>query len=276
MTANPHDPSPAARRRALDAFLAGVAGSPWAAHLVLRGSALLRAWFGAAAREPGDLDFVVVPDTLDLYHHRGEELLDGVMEAAERASRADTAPGPRVAFRSEWADFEDRWDYDGENPGRRFEVPYDVDGGGSGVLQVDFAFRERLPVAPEPTEIPRADGGDPATVLAVTPALSLAWKLLWLVNETPPQGKDLFDAVLLAERVYLPADLLVRTFELADTTNPRPVTEASLRAALHRAEETWSAFREEELPDGPATSAPFAARLLAALHPTFDAPREPR
>ncbi|MEV4254898.1 nucleotidyl transferase AbiEii/AbiGii toxin family protein [Spirillospora sp. NPDC049652] len=268
---NPDGPTRAAHRRALDAFLAGVAGSQWSANLVLRGSVLLRAWFGEAAREPGDLDFVVVPDDIDLYHHHGEELLNGVMEAAEKESRADTSPGPRVVLKAEWADFEDRWDYDGENPGRRFEVPYDVEGAEGGVLQVDFAFRERLPAEPKYTGIPRADGSGSVRVLAATPGLSLAWKLLWLVNERPPRGKDLFDAVLLAEHAHLPFDLLTRTFELSGAATTRPVTEAGLRGALHRAETTWDEFREAELPDGPASPAPYAARLRAALHATFGA-----
>jgi len=38
--------------------------SPWQNHLVLRGSLLLKAWLGAAAREPGDMDWVVTPPTL--------------------------------------------------------------------------------------------------------------------------------------------------------------------------------------------------------------------
>ncbi|MCE7008539.1 nucleotidyl transferase AbiEii/AbiGii toxin family protein [Kibdelosporangium philippinense] len=53
----------AARRAAMGHTLAVVATSPWAEHLVLRGSVVLRAWLGDAAREPGDLDFVVTPRT---------------------------------------------------------------------------------------------------------------------------------------------------------------------------------------------------------------------
>ena len=39
-----------------------------------------------------------------------------------------------------------------------------------------------------------------------TPALSLAWKLLWLATDTYPQGKDLYDATLLAEYPDVPVD----------------------------------------------------------------------
>ncbi|WP_408639390.1 nucleotidyl transferase AbiEii/AbiGii toxin family protein [Nocardia yamanashiensis] len=50
-----------AHREAIDLVLAAVAASEWADNLVLRGSVLLTAWFGAQAREPRDVDFVVTP-----------------------------------------------------------------------------------------------------------------------------------------------------------------------------------------------------------------------
>lgn len=37
--------------------------------------------------------------------------------------------------------------------------------------------------------------------------LSLAWKILWLASDIWAHGKDLYDAVLPAERVTLPEDL---------------------------------------------------------------------
>lgn len=49
-----------ARRAVLDHVLTLVAGSSLADHLVLRGSRLLQAWAGLAAREPADLDWIVV------------------------------------------------------------------------------------------------------------------------------------------------------------------------------------------------------------------------
>ncbi|MFD9371121.1 hypothetical protein ACFWA6_25935 [Streptomyces sp. NPDC060020] len=41
-------------------------------------------------------------------------------------------------------------------------------------------------------------------VLAATPALSPAWKVLWPVGDRHPQGKDRYDAVLPAEHCRLP------------------------------------------------------------------------
>ena len=49
-----------ARRRVMDHLLRLVADSPWREGLVLRGSLVLTAWLGRVAREPGDIDFVVI------------------------------------------------------------------------------------------------------------------------------------------------------------------------------------------------------------------------
>ncbi|GLW69803.1 hypothetical protein Kpho02_21020 [Kitasatospora phosalacinea] len=48
----------------LDHLLALIADSPWGESLVLRGSMVMPAWVGAAAREPADLDWVLPPSTL--------------------------------------------------------------------------------------------------------------------------------------------------------------------------------------------------------------------
>jgi hypothetical protein len=56
------DPERAAHRIALDHVLSLIAAQPWSDTLVLRGSRLLRAWAGDLAREPADIDFVVLPD----------------------------------------------------------------------------------------------------------------------------------------------------------------------------------------------------------------------
>ncbi|MFG2526860.1 hypothetical protein [Streptomyces sp. NPDC048516] len=45
-------------------------------------------------------------------------------------------------------------------------------------------------------------------VRAAARALSLAWKVLWLVSDLHPEGKDLYDALLLAESTELPSALL--------------------------------------------------------------------
>ncbi|SDJ60014.1 nucleotidyl transferase AbiEii/AbiGii toxin family protein [Streptomyces indicus] len=52
----------AARRAALDHVLGLIAAAPWSELLVLRGSMVMPAWAGERAREPADLDFVVLPE----------------------------------------------------------------------------------------------------------------------------------------------------------------------------------------------------------------------
>jgi Nucleotidyl transferase AbiEii toxin, Type IV TA system len=107
MTANPNggvgsgsaDPCEAAawraaRRAALDHVLSLIAQSSWSDGLVLRGSMAMLAWAGDAAREPGDLDWVVLDrlaipvDSQDPYPYVDE--LDFVQqwpEAADGAAR---------------------------------------------------------------------------------------------------------------------------------------------------------------------------------------------
>ncbi|MEJ8644469.1 nucleotidyl transferase AbiEii/AbiGii toxin family protein [Streptomyces sp. MS1.HAVA.3] len=76
----------AARRTALDVVAQGVARSGRVDSLVLRGSMLMAGWFGAAAREPHDLDFVVVPQDWGIEEPRTDRLLRDVAEAVERAA----------------------------------------------------------------------------------------------------------------------------------------------------------------------------------------------
>lgn len=54
---------------------------------------------------------------------------------------------------------------------------------------------------------------------------SLAWKLLWLYSDIHPQGKDLYDAVLLAERTALQTSLLKTVLQDADSWVPSRITE---------------------------------------------------
>ncbi|MEV6929766.1 nucleotidyl transferase AbiEii/AbiGii toxin family protein [Dactylosporangium sp. NPDC051485] len=85
--------------------------------------------------------------------------------------------------------------YDGT--GVRVMVPFD-----GGAVQIDFAYDETLPEPAVLTAIPRIDG-TPTALWTASAALSLAWKLQWLVADHADRGdgdgKDLHDAVLLAE-----------------------------------------------------------------------------
>jgi hypothetical protein len=172
-----------ARRAALRHLLTGIASGPYGSRLVLRGSAALPAWAGDRAREPGDLDFVVTPPGIGSTGRQANDLLDGIVAAASGAGLR-----PADTRRSEI------WTYERAD-GRRLVIPFAGAGIPDGFVQIDVVFGEQLPIPPEPLTLP----GVPVPVPAATAALSLAWKLLWLATDHYPQGKDLYDAVLLAE-----------------------------------------------------------------------------
>ncbi|MEU6039037.1 nucleotidyl transferase AbiEii/AbiGii toxin family protein [Actinomadura sp. NPDC047616] len=246
----------AARRRAVDHVLAAVGESPWADNLVLRGSVLLRAWYGAAAREPGDLDFVVVPPSWRMPEGRTRRMMDGIAATADHLSAGD-----EVRVRADGAVTEDIWTYD-RVPGRRLLLHWRTDGLPHGTVQLDFVFGEELPAPPEPTLVPRGDDGEPALLNAATPELSLAWKLLWLADDPYPQGKDLYDAWLLSRHVTPSARLLRDTFAAAGAG------ETGLRRIL-RGGVDWDEFRKE-YPDVPGDADDYLRALADALAPVLD------
>ncbi|MET9732601.1 nucleotidyl transferase AbiEii/AbiGii toxin family protein [Streptomyces sp. NPDC006458] len=280
----------AAHRAALDHVLALVADAPWSASLVLRGSMTLPAWVGAAAREPADLDWVVLEDAvrvdpLDPYPYvDGVEVVQQWPEAADGAARyepwrekefgthgqrprlppegltwvradADTSEqsppymdlldrirarpeaAPGVLLDADAAQPDGTWTYARYDlPGIRLVVPWRAEGVGEpGEVRLDFARDEQLPEPPEWTAVPRGDGGAPVAVRTVGPAVSLAWKVLWLRSDsatgTRARGKDLYDAVLLAEArgTRLPPRLLRKVLRRgpaggADAFGPEQVT----------------------------------------------------
>ncbi len=254
----------AARRHALDLALAAVAGSAWAGHLVLRGSMLLKAWFGDAAREPGDLDFVVVPDTWQLEDERTDAMLDGIARAAEALSRET---GSQVRIDAAGAVGDEIWTYD-RVPGRRLVLPWSAEEEGvpPGTVQLDFVFNETLPAPAVPTEIAGHH------VMAVSPELSLVWKILWLVTDQHPEGKDLYDAVLLAESAEVPYELLKRVLVAAGECPAE--AEIHLNWILYEAVNAdWFEFLKDR-PVVPDTGDGYLTRLVIALAPAFAAASE--
>ncbi|WP_333750157.1 nucleotidyl transferase AbiEii/AbiGii toxin family protein [Streptomyces sp. IBSBF 2394] len=251
----------AARRRALDLVLGAVADSEWVDSLVLRGSMLMSTWFGAQAREPGDLDFVVVPPSWRIDDGRTERMLTALAEAA--GARAGTgADGVEVGISAQGAVVEDIWTYD-RVPGLRMVLPWGAPGLPGGHVQLDFVFGERLPEPPEPVEL---SGG--AVLYAATPGLSLAWKLLWLINDAYGQGKDLYDAVLLAERHPLSRDLLHEVFRLSGEW-PYPREHILLEDVVEAAGYVeWNHF-VTEYPRFRERGDEFAERLVRAVTPAF-------
>lgn len=249
-----------ARRRALHLVLDAIAGSQWVDALVLRGSVLMSVWFPDFAREPGDLDFVVVPDTWGIDDGRTDAMLHGIASAAQTLAEAR---GEGVDFSARGAVVEDIWTYD-RVPGRRMVLPWSSPGLPGGHVQLDFVFNEQLAEAPRRTELP---GG--TVVQAATPELSLAWKLMWLINDMHGQGKDLYDAVLLAERHPLRYELLHEVFRLSGEW-PYPQREKILYEDVVEAVGyvEWNHFVTEYPQFGDAEQE-YVERLLRALTTTF-------
>ncbi|GAA1574221.1 hypothetical protein GCM10009678_66160 [Actinomadura kijaniata] len=243
----------AARRRAVDHVLAAVEGSRWADDLVLRGSVLLRAWYGDLAREPGDLDFVVLSAMDD-----PGEMLTGLASDAGRLSRGDP-----VEIAAGEAAVSGIWTYD-RVPGQRLVLPWRAEGLPSGTVQLDFVFGEPLPAEPELTEIPRADGGGPAVLNAATPELSLAWKLLWLLTDAYPQGKDLYDAWLLARNCRPSYRLLAEVTGHSEAPGPGALTLGRVAGI----EADWQEFRKE-YPGVRGEAEDYVRELANALAPVL-------
>lgn len=249
-----------ARGAAIITVLAAISGSPWAENLVLRGSVLLKAWLGAVAREPRDLDFIVIPTDWSIEEDRSGQMLTGIAAGAQQA-----CAGSPLAIDAGQAAIEGIWTYD-RVPGLRMMLPWTADGGHSGDLQLDFVFNEHLPAAPEPTVVSLTSDGPRAQVLAVTPELSLAWKVQWLITDSYPQAKDLYDAVLLAERTPLRYDLLRQVLIAADRAYERlQVTLADITSLDYI---DFNAFRVD-YPNLTPNDQDLMQRLAAALEPTF-------
>ncbi|MEW9531236.1 nucleotidyl transferase AbiEii/AbiGii toxin family protein [Microbispora sp. NPDC049125] len=250
-----------ARRSAIDHLVRVVAGSPWSENLVLRGSLLLEAWIGEQARDPGDLDWVVVPHTVGLESPLTVAMFKGLIAAVA----ATPAPPGAVTVDPGDVAMDDIWTYD-RVPGRRLVFTWHADGLPPGTVQLDFVFNERLPVPPQTALIPRTDGAEPTPVLAASPELSLAWKIQWLASDIWPQGKDLYDAVLLAERVTLPRDLLRRVLDDAfgEGSAERLTTEYILSLGVD-----WEEL-QAEYPHITGNAGEWQERLARAIAPALE------
>lgn len=312
-----------AQRAAMDHVLALIADAPWSGSLVLRGSMVMPAWVGSAAREPVDLDWVVLEgtagiDPLDPYPY--VDRLDTVQQWPEAAGGAaryeiwsyeefDTG-GQRPVLPPEglhwmhdrratgagppWLDLLDRveqwpeaapgvllaakkarvdgtWTYaEYDTPGVRLLIPWHAEGVSSGEVRLDFARDEQLPECPVWTLVPRGDGGRPTAVRTASRELSLAWKLLWLHTDSRDgrraRGKDLYDAVLLAEAegTRLSPRLLRRVLgRRADAG----VDDFSA-AAVARWDVDWAGFRKAS-PWVTGTAEDWLRRLGRALEAMF-------
>ncbi|AGC43782.1 hypothetical protein MYSTI_02466 [Myxococcus stipitatus DSM 14675] len=190
----------ATRSRLLRKSLAGIGRSSVAEHLVVRGSIALELWYGARARPAKDIDLVVIPETIGPESDDGQRLFTELRQAVTQALRDEGLP-----VEPESIPVDAIWTYE-RAEGRRLTFPWTWRGHLRDTVQVDIVFNERMCDAPVSLTV------EDVTLRGASPAESLASKLLWLTNDSYPQGKDLFDAVLLAEDVRLPAQLLRRVF----------------------------------------------------------------
>ncbi|MCY9786108.1 nucleotidyl transferase AbiEii/AbiGii toxin family protein [Nocardiopsis sp. EMB25] len=262
------DPGLAARwwnthRCAMEEALAVIAGTRWRDHLVLRGSMLMPMWVGDAARRARDLDFVVVPADMEPVGEDASRMLDDLVGAFDGA--VTNLPGLR--FHPDEARTESIWTYE-RAEGRRIVLPWSWEHLPKGTVQVDIVFHEPMPEPPVHARVGSAE------VLAASPELSLAWKVLWLYTDGYPQGKDLYDAVLLAENSSLSRDLLMRVLgpvmEEEMGVNAEEVDERFLRESgeLFAVEGEWAHFvRECPWVEGGAET--WLTRFETAVAPSF-------
>jgi hypothetical protein len=244
-----------ARAAVMGHLLKAVERSQWADRLVLRGSVVLKTWFPDAARDPGDLDFVFLPPAAT---HNDEDA-----RAAEKdlvAAAAVGAPAAGVSLDVGRAATDYIWLYEG-SPGRRVVFPWHGPSGTGGSVQVDVAFGDELHEPPVRTLV--SLGGHDANVLTATKALSLSWKIKWLLEDRHVQGKDLYDAVLLAESTPLPPQLLRRTLGGTGAAGLACLDPARHPYDLHV---DWEQFRTE-YPGLARDENELKARLWRAIGP---------
>lgn len=254
-----------ARRTALDLTLAAIAGTPLGAQLALRGSVLMATWCGEAAREPGDLDFVA-PEGWAFEGPEATDLFPQIAAAAERTAAA--WPGALVTIDAAGAVTEDIWTYD-RVPGHRLQLPWSAPGTAGGTVQIDVVYDEPLAEPAVTTTLNPLGDGPTSTLLTVTPGLSLAWKIMWLITDIHKQGKDLYDAVLLAERHPLSRELLHEVFRLSGEWpyhREHILLEDVVQAAGYV---EWNHFATE-YPRFADAEREFAERLVRAVAPAFE------
>lgn len=256
----------AANQSAMEHVLRAVSTTEWAGSLVLRGSMTMPLWVGERARRPRDLDFVVLPETRAAEHRDSVRMLDDLVAAVGAVE-----PPAGLVFDTDGTRRESIWTYERAS-GRRLVIPWRHAEGAHevlppGTVQVDAVFREALPEPPRTTTL----GGVP--VLVAGPELSLAWKVLWLFTDMYAQGKDLYDAVLIAESHPLPHDLLMRVLRPAMGTEADQVSERYLRDGENYDmgsydPQEWEHFvRDCPWVEGGPTE--WIDRFEAALAPTF-------
>lgn len=249
-----------ARRKVVSAILRHLADVPLLEeHLVLRGSLLMQCWFPSQAREPGDLDFVVMPPEIEIDGDEAIELFDSLISSLKRGRVEGDVVLQADAIRSDLI-----WAYD-RVPGRRFLIPWQAGTLPVGTAQIDVVFGERLPAGEVAAESLSLADGSTVTFNAASRPISLAWKLQWLLTDMHPQGKDLYDAVLLAESTEFSRELLAEVLRRERHQGfPRGVDLGDIMGLTVE----WELF-QTEYPWVDGTRQSWLERLVEALRPAF-------
>lgn len=243
-----------ARHRVIQHVLRTVADSPLRDHLILRGSIMMKHWFGEQARRPNDVDWLVHPTQIG---HQAQTIVREFVELISIAPSTD-----EITLNVRQTRVDDIWTYD-RAPGKRVLIPWQLPRLPRGFLQLDFVFEEELWKPEQSVSMHSFSKG--LSLLAAGMEQSLAWKILWLSTDMYPQGKDLYDAVLLAESVSVEHELLVTAW----TDNGRlELRDFSEDAPMHWPIEDWDDFTSE-YPHVMGSIDQWKQRLCTALRPAF-------
>lgn len=249
------------RSSVLQHILLQISKSTASKHLILRGSALMSLWFAETARRPGDLDWVVTPDS---WRYNSEQAIDlfKVIQGCLNGTSDNNC-----TFLIPDRDFvsEEIWTYE-KAPGKRLIIPWNCeDQTQNGTIQMDLVFGEVMPSEPIIVSI-ETSSGEAINITSASPEQSLAWKLLWLATDMYGQGKDLYDAVLLAEQFSLDINLLRETFILGDSDRQYDPFDDFNENGIKNWNIEWDDFKKE-YPTISGTEQDWKQRLVKALGP---------
>ncbi|MBA4031810.1 MAG: hypothetical protein C0478_13095 [Planctomyces sp.] len=251
----------ACRMSVLHHILDEISRSKWSESLVLRGSVLMVAWLANQPRQPGDLDWVVTPESLKLQMEPSRKLVEGLISLLGGTTVSDHLLIPRNAFATE-----EIWMYE-KAPGIRMIVPWQhQDSQFDGTIQMDLVFGELMPSPPINSTL-RLGELPPLQLRTASPEQSLAWKLLWLISDSYAMGKDLYDAVLLAEAFHVSTNTVLATFQSSEQSMPWMLKEFNRQQIIGLHIE-WDDFLKE-YPAVPGTVEEWKHRLADALTPLF-------
>lgn len=226
--------------------------------LICRGSYVLKQWYPKLAREPGDLDWVVRDPSHDINGQWSNDLFEFLQELPRNIlfAQAGVVLG-RAAI-------DDIWTYD-RVPGKRIVFYWQTARLGYIPIQMDFVFREVLWKEPVLLQM-NADSPLQAEVWVTDKELALAHKLLWISTDLHPQGKDLYDAVLLAENTPISVDLLTHAIVDSERLQRNQVL---VNLDFDRTYINWDWF-QREYPHISGTESDWLNRLKAALKPSLN------